>query len=205
MMHTFLLFSRRTCGCQDLRLICPGAPALKLSTRLIALRSSGTTQILVLVQTEVDNSNMSYYDESDMLAKTTLFDQRVRTLYDFIFSPRNFISFNPQGRLVALASFGNLWLQFPLTAILSPLLRMDNGIKVWHCTDGIMHVLLVEELYQVSWRFAPLDQASQPSISVPTAKPVTSKLAGAYKSPGARVFAILVFVECEDVALAITE
>ncbi|KAG2066378.1 eIF2A-domain-containing protein [Suillus decipiens] len=40
-----------------------------------------------------------------MPAKTTLFDQRVRTLHDFGSSPHNFIFFNPQ---VALTGFGNL-------------------------------------------------------------------------------------------------
>ncbi|KAJ3495212.1 hypothetical protein NLJ89_g10663 [Agrocybe chaxingu] len=104
------------------------------------------TQVLLLTQTEVDNSNKSYYGETGMYllsaagnfdcrvtldkegpihdfawspnskefgvvygympAKTMLFDQRVRTLHDFGTSPCNFISFNPQGRLIALAGFG---------------------------------------------------------------------------------------------------
>ena len=93
-----------------------------------------------------------------------LFDQRARILHDFGPSPHNFISFNPQGRLIALAGFGNLagkieifdrrtlakvstieapntsyceWSpdgRFLLTATLSPRLRVDNGIKIWHCT-----------------------------------------------------------------------
>ncbi|KAG2096361.1 eukaryotic translation initiation factor eIF2A-domain-containing protein [Suillus discolor] len=96
------------------------------------------TQALVLIQTEVDSSNMSHYGETGMYllstagnfdcritldkegpihgvlrspnskefgvvygymrAKTTLFDQRVRTLHNFESSPHNFISSNPQGR-----------------------------------------------------------------------------------------------------------
>jgi translation initiation factor 2A len=168
----------------------------------------------------------------DMPAKTTLFDQRVRTLHDFGSSPHNFISFNPQGRLVALAGFGNLagkidifdrrtltkictidapntsyceWSpcgRFLLTATLSPRLRVDNGMKVWHCTGGLMHVQLVEELYQASWRPTPLDQAPQPSTSVLTAaltaKPVTSKPAGAYRPPGARGLATPAIFKRED-------
>ncbi|KAG1815826.1 eukaryotic translation initiation factor eIF2A-domain-containing protein [Suillus variegatus] len=240
------------------------------------------TQALVLTQTEVDNSNMSYYGETGMYllsaagnfdcrvtldkegpihdvswspnskefgvvygympAKTTLFDQRVRTLHDFGSSPHNFISFNPQGRLVALAGFGNLagkidifdrrtltkictidapntsyceWSpcgRFILTATLSPRLRVDNGIKIWHCTSGLMHVQLVDELYQASWRPTPLDQAPpfgatipaapQPSISVLTAaltaKPVTPKAAGAYRPPGARGLATPAIFKRED-------
>ncbi|KAG2066368.1 hypothetical protein BDR04DRAFT_1234017 [Suillus decipiens] len=125
-----------------------------------------STQVFILTQLEVDNSNMSYYGETgmyllhaagnfdrrvtlgkegpirdvswspnskefgvvwmlvifldrgghthnqrfvlEMPAKITLFDHRMRTFYDFGSSPRNFIFFNQQGRLVALASFGDL-------------------------------------------------------------------------------------------------
>ncbi|KAJ8590702.1 translation initiation factor eIF-2A [Rhizopogon salebrosus TDB-379] len=240
------------------------------------------TQVLLLTQTEVDNSNMNYYGETGMYllsaagnfdcrvtldkegpihdvswspnskefgvvygfmpAKTTLFDQRVRTLHDFGSSPHNYISFNPQGRLVALAGFGNLagkidifdrktltkictidapntsfceWSpcgRFLLTATLSPRLRVDNGIKVWHCTGGLMHVQMVEELYQASWRPTPLDQAPafgptipvapQPSLSVLTAaltaKPIAAKPAGAYRPPGARGLATPAIFKRED-------
>ena len=45
---------------------------------------------------------------TDMPAKTMLFDQRARTVHDFGTAFCNFISFNPQGRLLALAGFGNL-------------------------------------------------------------------------------------------------
>ena len=91
-----------------------------------------------------------------MPAKTVLFDQRVRMLHDFGSSLTNYISFNPQGRLILLAGFGNLagkvdlfdghsltrmctidapntsWCEwspdgrFLLTAMLSPRLRVDN-------------------------------------------------------------------------------
>ena len=43
-----------------------------------------------------------------MPAKTVLFDQCVHMLHDFGSSPTNYISFNPQGRLILLAGFGNL-------------------------------------------------------------------------------------------------
>lgn len=43
-----------------------------------------------------------------MPAKTVIYDQRVRTLHDFGSAPHNFISFNPHGRLLILAGFGNL-------------------------------------------------------------------------------------------------
>lgn len=177
-----------------------------------------------------------------MPAKTMLFDQRVRTLHDFGSAPHNTISFNPQGRLLFLAGFGNLagkidvfdrrtlnkvctidapntsycaWSpdgRFLLTATLSPRLRVDNGIKVWHASGPLVHVQAVEELYQASWRPTPVDQAPafgptippapQPSPSVLaaalTSKAVAAKPAGAYRPPGARGLATPAIFKRED-------
>ncbi|KAL5528898.1 hypothetical protein ACEPAG_4872 [Sanghuangporus baumii] len=162
--------------------------------------------------------------------KAVLFDSHVKIVHDFGTAPQNFISFNPQGRLLALAGFGNMsgpisvydrrslqkiatidapnttffeWSpcgRFILTATLSPRLRVDNGIKVWHCSGPLMHVQLVDELYQASWRPIPVDTvgafpqaippAPSPNASVALftagAKPVVAKAAGAYRPPGAR-------------------
>ncbi|KAJ7142141.1 eukaryotic translation initiation factor eIF2A-domain-containing protein [Mycena crocata] len=240
------------------------------------------TQVLLLTQTEVDNSNKSYYGETGMYllsaagnfdcrvtldkegpihdfawsptskefgvvygfmpAKTMVFDQRVRTIYDFGASPHNFISFNPQGRLLALAGFGNLagkmdifdrrtfskvctidapntsycdWSpdgRFLMTATLSPRLRVDNGIKIYHCSGPLVHVQLIEELYQASWRPTPVDKvapfaaalpaAPAPSASVQllaaVAKPVPTRPAGAYRPPGARGLATPAIFKRED-------
>ncbi|CAL1703198.1 unnamed protein product [Somion occarium] len=164
-----------------------------------------------------------------MPAKTMLFDQRAKTLHDFGSAFCNFIAFNPQGRLIALAGFGNLagnldihdrrslnkvtsinaantshceWSpdgRFLLTATLSPRLRVDNGIKIWHCSGPLMHVQLIDELYQTSWRPAPIDAVPQFPQSIPPApapspsvqenahiaKPAPMKL-GSYRPPGAR-------------------
>jgi translation initiation factor 2A len=177
-----------------------------------------------------------------MPAKTMLFDQRVRTLHDFGSAPHNTISFNPQGRLLFLAGFGNLagkidvfdrrtlnkvctidapntsycsWSpdgRFLLTATLSPRLRVDNGIKIWHASGPLVHVQAVEELYQASWRPTPVDQAPpfgptippapQPSPSVLaaalTSKAVAAKPAGAYRPPGARGLATPAIFKRED-------
>ncbi|KAF7295858.1 hypothetical protein HMN09_01129200 [Mycena chlorophos] len=240
------------------------------------------TQVLLLTQTEVDNSNKSYYGETGlyllsaagnfdcrvtldkegpihdfawsptskefgvvygfMPAKTMIFDQRVRTIFDFGASPHNFICFNPHGRLVALAGFGNLagkmdifdrrtfskvctidapntsycdWSpdgRFLMTATLSPRLRVDNGIKIYHCTGPLMHVQMVEELYQASWRPTPVDKvpaftpalppAPAPSASVQAhaaiAKPAPTRPAGAYRPPGARGLATPSIFKRED-------
>ncbi|PSR79531.1 hypothetical protein PHLCEN_2v6992 [Hermanssonia centrifuga] len=165
-----------------------------------------------------------------MPAKTMLFDQRAKTLHDFGPAFCNFISFNPQGRLLALAGFGNLagkvdiydrrtlskvttldasntshceWSpdgRFLLTATLSPRLRVDNGIKVWHCSGPLVHIQHIEELYQASWRPTLVDAAPPfpqtippapaPSASViehaAVAKPAPARSAGAYRPPGLR-------------------
>lgn len=114
-----------------------------------------------------------------MPAKTVIFDLRVKLLHDFGTQPRNFLAYNPQGRLLCIAGFGNLagqvdiwdrktlkkvctieapntshceWSpdgRYLLCATLSPRLRVDNGIRIFHYTGGLMHVDHMEELYQV--------------------------------------------------------
>lgn len=180
----------------------------------------------------------AYSDESNLIGpfhsvtpmKAVLFDSHVRVVHDFGTAPQNFISFNPQGRLLALAGFGNMsgkinvydrrslekvatvdapnttffeWSpcgRFMLTATLSPRLRVDNGIKIWHCAGPLMHVQLVDELYQASWRPIPVDAVGafpqaippapepNPSVALITtgAKPMQSKPVGTYRPPGAR-------------------
>jgi len=189
-----------------------------------------------------DVHNLLIFCFVDMPAKTMLFDQRVRPLHDFGMAPHNFISFNPQGRLIALAGFGNLagkidifdrrtltkvctidapntsycdWSpdgRFLLTATLSPRLRVDNGIKIWHCTGPLIHVQVTDELYHTAWRptpaesFPPLGQvipsAPTPSESVKNyralQKPTPAKSAGAYRPPGARGLATPSIFKRED-------
>ncbi|EJU05921.1 eukaryotic translation initiation factor 2A [Dacryopinax primogenitus] len=226
------------------------------------------THVLFQTQTEVDQTNKSYYGESNlymlaaagtfdcrvtldkegpihdftwspnskeflviygyMPAKATLFDQRVNPIHNFPTGPRNFVAFNPQGRLIAVAGFGNLsgsidiydrrtlnkvclieapntsWCEwspdglFLLTAVLSPRLRVDNGIKIWHCTGTMLHVFNQDELYQTTWKPALITDVPEISQSLPTC-PIPSasviqttaaspppKAVGAYRPPGAR-------------------
>jgi translation initiation factor 2A len=164
-----------------------------------------------------------------MPAKAALFDQRGRSVHDFGTNFYNYISFNAHGRLVALAGFGNLrgqldifdrrtlakvatmdasntsfceWSpdgRFILTATLSPRLRVDNGIKIWHCTGPLMHLEMVDELYQASWRPLPIDSAPQFGQTIPAAPAphssvlnvgttviVATPVKAAYRPPGAR-------------------
>lgn len=165
-----------------------------------------------------------------MPAKAMLFDGRVRTLHDFGSGFYNYMAFNPQGRLLALAGFGNLagemniydrrsltrvatidaantshceWSpdgRMLLTATLSPRLRVDNGIKLWHALGALMHVQSIDELYSASWRPTPVDSAPAFPQAIPQppapstaateflsqAKPPVAKAKTAYRPPGAR-------------------
>lgn len=89
--------------------------------------------------------------------------------------------------------------RFILTATLSPRLRVDNGIKIWHCTGALMHIQLIDELYQASWRPIPIDQVPQfgqtiPSAPAPhpsaleltTTTKVVTPVKAPYRPPGAR-------------------
>ena len=164
-----------------------------------------------------------------MPAKAALFDQQGKPLHDFGNNFYNYVSFNSRGRLVALGGFGNLrgtldifdrrsltkvttidaenasfcqWSpdgRFILTATLSPRLRVDNGIKIWHCTGGLMHVESIDELYQASWRPTSIDQVPQFGQTIPSAPAphpsvlelatktkVVTPVKAAYRPPGLR-------------------
>lgn len=118
-----------------------------------------------------------------MPAKTVLMNERLQVTHDFGTSPRNTLLYNPQGRLLVIAGFGNLagqvdiWdrktlkkvttIEAPNTshcewspdgrllmcATLSPRLRVDNGMRFFHYTGPLIHVESIVELYQVR-RFA---------------------------------------------------
>jgi translation initiation factor 2A len=116
-----------------------------------------------------------------MPAKCTLFDHRGSSMYEFPAAARNFVRFNPQGRIICLAGFGNLagqiefwdrktfkkigsvngantsvceWSpdgRYILTAIVYRRLKVDNGIKIWHYSGALIHKMETKELYQVRY------------------------------------------------------
>lgn len=84
-----------------------------------------------------------------------------------------------------------------LTAITSPRLRVDNGIRIYHISGGLMYYEPMTELYHVTWRpqspvTHPLDNALNAPAPHPSAaaflstQKTPSKPAGAYRPPGAR-------------------
>ncbi|WWC86021.1 uncharacterized protein L201_000892 [Kwoniella dendrophila CBS 6074] len=118
-----------------------------------------------------------------MPARTQLFDMKAKPVYSFGSQHRNFVMYQPQGRLLLSAGFGNLaggvdiWDvstrnkvaefkasnsshcefspcgQYILTATLSPRLRVDNGVRIWWCGGQLLHIQPIDDLYQAS--FAP--------------------------------------------------
>lgn len=94
--------------------------------------------------------------------------------------------------------------QFILTATLSPRLRVDNGVRIWHCTGNLIHVEMINDLYQASWRpmlpevalqkypfpamipGAPTPSAAAQSAIEANKAKAERKAMGAYRPPGAR-------------------
>ncbi|KAI9822380.1 MAG: hypothetical protein M1827_000099 [Pycnora praestabilis] len=85
-----------------------------------------------------------------------------------------------------------------LTATISPRLRVDNGVRIWHVSGGLMYNEDLAECYHVCWRpqsteTHPVEDPSQ-LIPTPHASALAyletvktpSKPAGAYRPPGAR-------------------
>ncbi|KAJ2795590.1 hypothetical protein H4S07_006443, partial [Coemansia furcata] len=117
-----------------------------------------------------------------MPARAALFNHRAEMVFDFGVAHRNYVRFNPHGRVLVIAGFGNLsgvvdlWDRKKLkkmcsidghgtsycewspdgrhlmTATLSPRLRVDNGIRIWHYSGTLVFREEFKELYQVNWR-----------------------------------------------------
>jgi len=96
-----------------------------------------------------------------------------------------------------------------LTATTSPRLRVDNGVRVYHVSGGLMYHEDMHELYHAIWRPQPISgQRGDPLHPVPTphasaleylGKAKTpSRPAGAYRPPGARGTATPLAFKRED-------
>ncbi|GJP60610.1 hypothetical protein CLOP_g17839 [Closterium sp. NIES-67] len=120
-----------------------------------------------------------------MPAKATLFDSRCKPLFDFGSGPRNLIRWNPHGRFLCLAGFGNLpgdvevwertrlkqvgkakapcgvsaeWSpdgRHLLVATTAPRLQVDNGFKVFKYNGSLLLHRPYGLLYQAEWTPAP--------------------------------------------------
>ncbi|XP_024970949.1 eukaryotic translation initiation factor 2A [Cynara cardunculus var. scolymus] len=182
----------------------------------------GSTGVLVVVQSDVDKTNQSYYGESKlnyltldgthdglvplrkegpvhdvqwsysgkefavvygfMPAMATIFDKKCNPLLELGTGPYNTIRWNPKGRFICVAGFGNLpgdmafwdyvekkqlgttkaewsvtseWSpdgRYFMTATTAPRLQVDNGIKIFHYNGSLFFKKMFEKLYQVDWK-----------------------------------------------------
>lgn len=88
--------------------------------------------------------------------------------------------------------------KYILTATTSPRLRVDNGLRIWHVSGGLMYNEDLQELYHVTWRpqsttqhpldnpFHPMPSPHESALKYLGAVKTPSKPAGAYRPPGAR-------------------
>nr|AKM76403.1 eukaryotic translation initiation factor eIF2A family protein [Geranium incanum] len=184
--------------------------------------NNGSTGLLVLVQSDVDKTNQSYYGESKlnylttdgsheglvplhkegpvhdvqwsyagsefavvygfMPAKVTVFDKKCNPLLQLGEGSYNTIRWNPKGRFLCIAGFGNLpgymafwdfidkkqigttkselsviseWSpdgRYFMTATTAPRLQVDNGIKIFHYNGSLYFKKMLEKLYQADWK-----------------------------------------------------
>ncbi|OMH80581.1 Eukaryotic translation initiation factor 2A [Zancudomyces culisetae] len=128
-----------------------------------------------------------------MPAKVALFNNRAEEKHTFGIEKYNYVRFNPQGRILALAGLGNLsgkvvlidmktkktivtldahgcsvlaWSpcgRYLLGATLSPKLRVDNGFKIWHYSGTLVQSREISELYDVQWMPADASLYPQPA------------------------------------------
>ncbi|KAF2069844.1 hypothetical protein CYY_008834 [Polysphondylium violaceum] len=137
----------------------------------------------------------------NMPSQSTLFNLKGEALVDFGFVPRNTIRFSPNGKLLCLGGFGNLqgdmdfwdltrykkisssqshcavyceWaadsIHF-LTAVLSPRIRVDNGVKIIKYDNTVVYQENIPELYQTIWRpqnplLFPNEKIIYPSLAI---------------------------------------
>ncbi|KAG8071373.1 hypothetical protein GUJ93_ZPchr0006g42556 [Zizania palustris] len=117
-----------------------------------------------------------------MPARATIFNKKCNPLIELGEGPYNTIRWNPKGRFIVLAGFGNLpgdmtfwdysekkligktkaewsvtseWAPDGchfMTATTAPRLQIDNGIKIFDHNGSLQFKKMFEKLYQVDWR-----------------------------------------------------
>lgn len=117
-----------------------------------------------------------------MPAKATIFDKKCNPLLELGTGPYNTIRWNPKGKFICVAGFGNLpgdmsfwdysekkllgttraewsvtseWSPdgcYFLTATTAPRLQIDNGIKIFHYNGSMYFKKMFDKLYQADWK-----------------------------------------------------
>ncbi|CAA2990787.1 eukaryotic translation initiation factor 2A isoform X2 [Olea europaea var. sylvestris] len=181
-----------------------------------------STGLLVVVQSDVDKTNQSYYGETKlnylttdgtheglvplrkegpvhdvqwsyagkefavvygfMPAMVTIFDKKCNPLLELGTGPYNTIRWNPKGKFICVAGFGNLpgdmafwdymekqklgttkaelsvtseWSpdgRYFMTATTAPRLQVDNGIKIFHHNGSLYYKRMFDKLFQADWK-----------------------------------------------------
>nr|AKM76409.1 eukaryotic translation initiation factor eIF2A family protein [Melianthus villosus] len=126
-----------------------------------------------------------------MPAKATVFDKKCNPLLELGTGPYNTIRWNPRGKFLCLAGFGNLpgdmafwnytekkqlgttkaewsvtseWSpdgQYFMTATTAPRLQVDNGIKIFHYNGSLYFKKMLDKLYQVEWKPESADRFAE--------------------------------------------
>ncbi|KAF8388592.1 hypothetical protein HHK36_027269 [Tetracentron sinense] len=117
-----------------------------------------------------------------MPARATVFDKKCNPLLELGTGPYNTIRWNPKGKFLCLAGFGNLpgdmafwdytekkllattkaecsvtseWSpdgRYFMTATTAPRLQIDNGIKIFHYNGSLYFKKMFDKLYQAEWK-----------------------------------------------------
>ncbi|PRQ49591.1 putative transcription factor WD40-like family [Rosa chinensis] len=117
-----------------------------------------------------------------MPSKTTVFDKKCNPLLELGTGPYNTIRWNPKGKFLCLAGFGNLpgdmafwdyiekkqlgttkaelsvtseWSpdgRYFMTATTAPRLQVDNGIKIFHHNGSLFFKKMFDKLFQADWK-----------------------------------------------------
>lgn len=117
-----------------------------------------------------------------MPSRATIFDKKCSPLFELGEGPYNTIRWNPKGRFLCLAGFGNLpghmafwdyaekkllgttkaecsvtseWSPdglYFMTATTAPRLQIDNGIKIFHYNGSLYFKKMFNKLYQADWK-----------------------------------------------------
>lgn len=117
-----------------------------------------------------------------MPAQATIYDRKCNPLLELGTGPYNTIRWNPKGKFICLAGFGNLpgdmafwdysekkllgstkaecsvsseWSPdgcYFMTATTAPRLQIDNGIKIFHVNGSLCFQKMFDKLYQAEWK-----------------------------------------------------
>ncbi|KAJ1398385.1 WD40/YVTN repeat-like-containing domain superfamily [Sesbania bispinosa] len=128
-----------------------------------------------------------------MPAKATVFDKKCNPLLELGTGPYNTLRWNPKGKFLCLAGFGNLpgdmafwdyaekkqlgttkaewsvtseWSPdgcYFMTATTAPRLQVDNGIKIFHYNGSLYFKKMFDKLYQADWKPELPSQGPKPT------------------------------------------